>query len=187
MYQSNRSLNIPPTPGIPQAFDVFCCPWGREFDELSLPQGRAFDHYSYVVGNLIASFDFMLRRADSRWHDKSWWRQALMHSKQKIPDLWWTGGKAKACTSFALYLKVLKNHFYYLRHVRVLSIKPCLHTPLLEHNRSYWKVSRGWGHLITRNGPIMGHLNSFLASGGGNLNKIFQKFKCLGGCLGGDV
>ena len=30
MYQSNRSLNIPP--GIPRAFDVFCCPGGREFD-----------------------------------------------------------------------------------------------------------------------------------------------------------
>ena len=29
-YQSNRILNIPP--GIPLAFDVFCCPGGREFD-----------------------------------------------------------------------------------------------------------------------------------------------------------
>ena len=37
MYQSNRSLNIPPPPGIPRAFDVFSCPGGREFDELSLP------------------------------------------------------------------------------------------------------------------------------------------------------
>ena len=44
MYQSNRSLNIPP--GIPQAFDVFRCPGGREFDELSLPRGGAFDDYS---------------------------------------------------------------------------------------------------------------------------------------------
>ena len=40
MYQSNRSFNIP-SPGIP----------------------RAFDHYPLVVGNLIASFDFMLRVA----------------------------------------------------------------------------------------------------------------------------
>ena len=79
MYQSNRGLNIPP--GIPRAFDVFCCPVGREFDELSLPRGGAFDHYSYGVGNLIASFDFMLRRADFTWRDKSWRRQALMHSK----------------------------------------------------------------------------------------------------------
>ena len=30
MYRPNRSLNIPP--GIPQAFDVFSCPGGREFD-----------------------------------------------------------------------------------------------------------------------------------------------------------
>ena len=69
MYRSNRSLNIPP--GIARAFDVFCCPGGREFDELSLPWGRAFDHYSYEVGNLIASFDFMLRRADSTWRDNN--------------------------------------------------------------------------------------------------------------------
>ena len=46
MYQSNRSLNIPPPlPGIPWAFDVFSCPGEREFDELSLPGGREFDHY----------------------------------------------------------------------------------------------------------------------------------------------
>ena len=44
-------------------------------------------------------------------------------------------------------------------HVRLFSIKPCLHTQLSEHNRSHWKVSRGWGHLITWNGPMMGHLN----------------------------
>ena len=70
---------------------------------------------------------------------------------------------------------VFKNHLYYLWHVRVLSIKPCLHTQLPEHNESYRKVSRGWGHLITWNGPMMGHLNSFSASGGGNLNKNFPK------------
>ena len=59
MYQSNRSLNIPP--GIARAFDVFSCPRGREFDEL--PGGGAFDHYSLGVGNLIASLDFILRVA----------------------------------------------------------------------------------------------------------------------------
>ena len=127
------------------------------------------------MGNLIAIFDFMLCRADSTWRDKSWRRQALMHSQRKIPDLWQTGWKAKACTSFALYLKVFKNHLCYLRRVRVLSIKPCLHTQLPEHNRRYWRVSWGWGHLITWNGPIMGHLNSFSASRGGNLNKNFAK------------
>ena len=31
----------------------------------------------------------------------------------------------------------------------------------------------------------MGHLNSFLASGGGNFPKIFHIFKCPGGCPGG--
>ena len=57
----------------------------------------------------------MLRRADSTWRDKSWRRQALVHSKRKIPDSWRTGWKAKACTSFALYLKVFKNRLYYLQ------------------------------------------------------------------------
>ena len=33
----------------------------------------------------------------------------------------------------------------------------------------------------------MEHLNSFLASEGGNFPKIFQKFKCLGGCPGGGM
>ena len=119
--------------------------------------------------------------ADSTWPDKSWRRQALIHLKRKIPDSWRTGSKAKACTSFALYFK---NHLYYLWHVRVLSIKPCLHTALPEHSRSYWKVSRGWGHLITRNGSMMGHLNSFSASGGGNLNKKFPKIQMPGGLPG---
>ena len=49
------------------------------------------------------------------------------------------------------------------------------HTQLPEHNKSYRKVSQGWGHLITWNGPMMGHSNSFSASGGGNLNKNFAK------------
>ena len=44
MYQSNRSLNIPP--GIPRAFDVFAYLGGTEFDEPSLLRGGAFDHYS---------------------------------------------------------------------------------------------------------------------------------------------
>ena len=48
MYQSNRSLNIPPPPptGILWTFDVFSCPGRRKFDELSLPGDGVFDHYS---------------------------------------------------------------------------------------------------------------------------------------------
>ena len=37
MYQSNRSFNIPPSPGIPLAFDAFSFPGWREFHELSPP------------------------------------------------------------------------------------------------------------------------------------------------------
>ena len=109
-----------------------------------------------------------------------------MHSKRKIPDSWQPGWKAKACTSLALYLRVFKNYLYiYLRHVRVLSIKPCSHTQLPVNNRNYWKVSWGWGHLIIWNGSMMGHVNSFLASGGGNLNKNFPKIQMPGGLPGG--
>ena len=169
MYQSNQSLKIPPPT-----------------TSFAAREG----------GNLIASFDFMLRRVDSTWRDKSWRRQALMHSKRKRPDSWRTGWKVKACTNFALYLKVFKNHFYYLRHIRMLSIKSCLHTQLPEHNRRYWKVSRRWGHLITWNGPtcIMGHLNSFSASGGGEFEQKFSKNSNArgiaqggGGCLSFDL
>ena len=52
MYQSNRSLNIPP-PGIPRAIDVFFCPGGREFDELNLPGGGEFDHYKHSYHSYI--------------------------------------------------------------------------------------------------------------------------------------
>ena len=107
----------------------------------------------------------------------------------KIPDSWRTGWKAKACTSFVLYLKVLKNHLYYLWHVRVLSIKPCLHTQLPEDNKSYRKVSRGEGHLITWNGPMMGHLNSFsIGLGRGEFEQKFSKnSNARGGCWSFDL
>ena len=67
------------------------------------------------------------------------------------------------------------------------SIKPCLHTQLPEHYKSYRKLSWGWGHLITWNGPMMGHLNSFSASGGGNLNKNFPKIQMPWGLPGGGM
>ena len=66
-------------------------------------------------------------------------------------------------------------------HVRVLSITPCLHTQLEKYNRSYWKgktlnllSSRGCGHLITWNQPLVGNLNCFSARGGG-FEQIFSK------------
>ena len=93
MYQSNRSFNIPPSPpGIPQAFDAFSCPGGREFF-----------HPSQGVRNLIAIL-----------HEKPWRRrrrcQTLMNSKEKIAYLWRIGWKPKVYTSCALYLKVFKNN-----------------------------------------------------------------------------
>ena len=58
--------------------------------------------------------------------------------------------------------------------------EPCLHTQLPGHN-SFPE----WGHLITWNGAIIGHLNSFSASEGGNLNKDFPKIQMPGGLPGG--
>ena len=52
-------------------------------------------------------------------------------------------------------------------------------------NHVYIHSFRGWGHLITWNGPMMGHLNSFSASGGGNLNKNFAKNTNVRGFPGG--
>ena len=59
MYRSNRSFNMPPTPGIPRAFDTFAVPGRREFDYLSLPGGGEFDPNALGVGNLNCTFDFM--------------------------------------------------------------------------------------------------------------------------------
>ena len=79
-----------------------------------------------------------------------------------ISSLWWL---PVTCPPRALW------------HVRVLSIKPCLRTQLQKHNRSYW----GWGHLITWNGPMMGHLYRE----GGDLNKSVPKIQMPRGLPGG--
>ena len=56
------------------------------------------------------------------------------------------------------------------------SIKPCLHTQLPEHK--FPEKFPGGGGI---NGPMMGHLNSFSAAGGGNLKKKFPKIQMPGG------
>ena len=88
------------------------------------------------MGNLIASLDFMLRVAliprgviNHDGEDKPSCIQS-----ERYPIRGRLAEKQRVFTSFVLYLKVLKNHLYYLWHVRVLSIKPCLHTQLPEHN-----------------------------------------------------
>ena len=44
------------------------------------------------------------------------------------------------------------------------------------------EMSPGWGHLITRVDPSVGHFNGILAWVGGNLNNNFQKSQMPGGC-----
>ena len=182
MYRSNRSLYIPPPPQTyPRHLMSFPAREGGNLMNLVFPG----------VGHLITTH--------RRWRIwplasilcyescffQSWRRQALMHSKRKIPNSWRTGLKSKASTSFALYLNVFKNHLYCLWHVRVLSIKPCLHTQLTEHNRSYWKVSQGWG--IWSPGIVLwwSIWTAFRPREGRIWTKIFQNSKCPRGCPGG--
>ena len=122
-----------------------------------------------------------MSRADSTWRGKSWRRQALMYSKRKIPDSWRTGWKARACTSFALYLKVFKNHLYYLWHVRVLSIKPCLHTQLTKLLKSFPGVG-AFDHLEW---TYDGAFEQLSGLGRGNLNKNFPIIQMPWGLPGG--
>ena len=75
----------------------------------------------------------------------------------------------------------LENHLYYLRHVRVLSIKPCLHTQLPEHKRSYWKSFPGVGAFDHLEWTCNGAFEQLYSLGRGN----FQKNKCPGCCPGG--
>ena len=121
---------------------------------------------------------------------KSWRRQAFMHSKRKIPYSWRTGWKAKACTSFVLYLKVFKNHLHYLWHVRVLS--PDLLNHVYIHSfRSIIKATEkfpGGGGIWSPGMDLWwGIWIAFRPREWGIWTKIFQKFKCPGGCLGGGM
>ena len=192
MYQSNRSLNIPPPPAYPGHLTSFAAREGGNLMNLVFPgEGHLITTYR---GWGIWNFDFMLRVAliprGAINHGEDKRRQAFMHSKRKIPDSWRTGWKAEACTSFVLYLKVFENHLHLslaCKSVVSRSIKPCLHTQLPEHNKSYRKVSWGWGHLITWNGPMRGIWTTFRPREGGIWTKIFQKFKWPGVARGGDV
>ena len=112
--------------------------------------------------------------------------------KAKDPNSRRTGWKAKACTSFAQYLKVFKNHLYYLRHVKVLPIKPCLRTQLAKHNRSYWKGVEVFDHLEwTYNGAF----EQLFGLGKGEFEQKFSKNSNAqgggeglpGGCLSFDL
>ena len=49
------------------------------------------------------------------------------------------------------------------------------------------EMSPGWGHLITRMNPSVGHFNSILARGGVNLNNNIKKSQMPGGLPGRDV
>ena len=47
------------------------------------------------------------------------------------------------------------------------------------------EMSPGWGHLITRMDPSVGHFNGILVRVGGNLNNNFQNSQMPGGLPGG--
>ena len=87
------------------------------------------------------------------------------------------------CTSFVLYLKVFKNHLYYLWHVRVLSIKPCLHTQLPEHNKSFPGVG-AFDHLEW---TYDGAFEQLFGLGRGEFEQKFSKIQMPEGLPGGGM
>ena len=76
-----------------------------------------------------------------------------------VADWLKTKGLHKLCSVF----EVIKNHFILSMNIKNLYKKQ-------------WNLGifLQWGHLITRNGPTMAHLNSFLAQEGGICTKIFK-------------
>ena len=50
---------MPPSQGIPRAFDTFAVPVRREFDYQSLSGGGEFDPHALGVLNLNCTLDFM--------------------------------------------------------------------------------------------------------------------------------
>ena len=135
MYQSNRSLNTPPPRAYPGHLTSFAAREGGNLMNLVFPgAGHLITaHMGWGIWSLSSIPCYVV--LSFTWRDKSWRRQALMHSQRKIPD--------------------------------------------------FAAASRGWGHLVIWNEPIMGHLNSFSASGWGNLNKNFPKIQMPGGLPGG--
>ena len=110
-----------------------------------------------------------------------------MHSKRKIPDSWRIALKAKACTSFVLYLKVFKNHLYYLWHVRVLSINHVYIHSFRSIIKATEKFPGGGGNWSPGMDLWWGISTAFRPREGGIWTKVFQKFKCPEGCPGGGV
>ena len=86
-------------------------------------------------------------------------------------------------------LKAFKNHLYYLGHVRALSIRPCLHTHLPEHNRSWLKSFPGVGAFDQLEWTYNGAFEQLIGFGRREFEQKFSKnsnargFPPGGGCL----
>ena len=97
-----------------------------------------------------------------------------------------SGIQSERC-AIVLYLKVFKNHLYYLWHVRMLSIKPCLHTQLPEHNKSYRKVSPGMGAFDHLEWTYDGAFEQLFGLGRGEFEQKFSKNSNARGLPGGGM
>ena len=107
--------------------------------------------------------------------------------------------KSQGLHKLVLYLKIFKNHLYYLWHVRVLSIKPCqekMRSWSLDHVyihslRSIIKATEkfpGGGGIWSPGMDLWwGIWTAFRPREGGIWTKDFQNFKCPEGYPGGDV
>ena len=108
---------------------------------------------------------------------QSWRRQALMHSKRKIFVADWlkSTGLYKLCSVF----EDIQEPF-------ILS-KPCLHTQLLEHNRTYWKFP-GVGAFDHLEWTYDGAFEQLFGLGRGEFEPKFSKnSNARGVARGGDV
>ena len=140
---------------------------------------------------------------DSTWRDKSWARQALMHLKLNIPDSWWTGWKAKACKSFALYLKKQRlakallctwrysrtiyiifgmYECYPLNHVYIRSFRSIIEaTEKFPWGGGIWSPGMDlWWGIWTAFRPREGEFQQ-------NFSNIQMPEGCAGGCLSFDL
>ena len=106
-----------------------------------------------------------------------------MHSKRKILDWWRTGWKAKAWTSFALYLKVFKPF------VLSLACKSVVYSCLLNHvyQHSFRSITEATEKFPGggSNGPIMGPIWTAFRPREGEFEKNFSKNSNARGLSGG--
>ena len=183
MYQSNQSLKIPPpghTPGILTSFDAR---EGGNLMNLVFPGAGHLitTHRGWGIWSL-ASISYYValipRGVINHSGDKPWCVQS-----ERYPIRGGLAEKQRLAQALLCIWRYSRTICITI-HVCVV-YKPCLHTQLPELLKSFPGGGGIWSTEMDLH-CIMGYLNSFSASGGGNLNKNVQKIQMPGGLPGGD-